>query len=224
MKFNLGNVSSGSIVVIMFIFFDVYERFMECKNSFFFPVDQRSSNSSSNIFKLLIDEQPMTSKYWTSSHKSSVNRATPAEQKEALIEADSTSFGESMEEDIVTIKASNMENGNSAANLPSHQHETTKHFSISNSAAASIKRRPDSLKLSFDYGSSSDLAKSATSNVDVNQSKSLSVTGNNSHHDGKKSTSYDLWVNENVGLKERSGSGVTGETKKLDLPGRVSFR
>lgn len=85
-------------------------------------------------------------------------------------------------------------------------------------------RRPDSLKLSFDYGSSSDLVKSATSTVDVNQSKSLSVAGNKSHHDGKKSTSYDLWVNENVGMKERNGSATTGENKKLDLPGRVSFR
>lgn len=164
----------------------------------------------------------MTSKYWTSSHKSSVNKATSAEQKEALIEADSTSCGESIEDDIVTIKANNMEKGNNDVNVPSHQHES-KNFSISSS---SIKRRPDSLKLSFDYGSSSDLAKASTSTVDVNHSKSLSVAGNmnnSSHHDGKKSTSYDLWVNENVG-KERNGSGATGENKKLDLPGRVSFR
>lgn len=79
----------------------------------------------------------------------------------------------------------------------------------------------------------------ASSTVDVNQSKSLSVDGNKSHHDGKKSTtSYDLWVNEAVGMKEKSenivGDGGSNNTtssnvavaareKKLDLPGRVSF-
>lgn len=166
----------------------------------------------------------MTSKYWTSSGKSSVNKATSAEQKEALIEADSTSCGESIEEDIVTIKANNMENGSNDVNVSSHQHEKSKNFSISN-GSASIKRRPDSLKLSFDYGSSSDLAKASTSAGDVSQSKALSAAGSNiSHHDGKKPTSYDLWVNENVGAKERGGSAMVGEGKKLDLPGRVSFR
>lgn len=181
---------------------------------------QRSSNSSSNIFKLLIDEQPMTSKYWTVNHKSSVNSKVSSEQRDAIAEADNnTSCGESIEEDIVTIKANNMESRNNDANV---QLEPSKAFTISNSAA-SIKRRPDSLKLSFDYGSSSDLLKSATSTADVNQSKSLSVAGSKSHHDGKKSTSYDLWVNENVDAKERNGSAGTGE-KKLDLPGRVSFR
>lgn len=181
---------------------------------------KRSSNSSSNIFKLLIDEQPMTSKYWTVNHKSSVNSKVSSEQRDAIAEADNnTSCGESIEEDIVTIKANNMESRNNDANV---QLEPSKAFTISNSAA-SIKRRPDSLKLSFDYGSSSDLLKSATSTADVNQSKSLSVAGSKSHHDGKKSTSYDLWVNENVDAKERNGSAGTGE-KKLDLPGRVSFR
>lgn len=162
----------------------------------------------------------MTSKYWTVNHKSSVNSKVSSEQRDAIAEADNnTSCGESIEEDIVTIKANNMESRNNDANV---QLEPSKAFTISNSAA-SIMRRPDSLKLSFDYGSSSDLLKSATSTVDVNQSKSLSVAGSKSHHDGKKSTSYDLWVNENVDAKERNGSTGTGE-KKLDLPGRVSFR
>jgi hypothetical protein len=163
----------------------------------------------------------MTSKYWTTSHKSSVLK-TPStaldksESKEALIEAESTSVSDSIEEDVVTIKASNMDKANDDGNV---QSETSKSFTNN---SASIKRRPDSLKLSFDYGSS-DLTstKSATSTVDVNQNKSPSVAGNKSNHDGKKSTSYDLWVNENVGMKERNG---TGENKKLDLPGRVSFR
>lgn len=157
----------------------------------------------------------MTSKYWTSGHKSSIVKASSIEHKEALIEADNnTSCGESIEDDVVTIKSSNMEKGNN---------DVPKNFSSSNSSA-SIKRRPDSLKLSFDYGSSSDLVKSATSTVvDVNQGKALSA-GNKSHHDGKKSTSYDLWVNENAGAKERSGGGMAAESKKLDLPGRVSFR
>lgn len=164
----------------------------------------------------------MTSKYWTSSSKSSVNKATSAEQKEALIEADSTSCGDSIEEDIVTIKASNMKNGSNDVNVSSH--EKSKNFT---SGSASIKRRPDSLKLSFDYGSSSNLAKTGTSTVDVSQSKALSSASSISHHDSKKSTSYDLWVNENVGTKERGGgggSGTVGDGKKLDLPGRVSFR
>ena len=165
----------------------------------------------------------MTSKYWSTSHKSTVLKSSistsldKTDTKEALIEAESTSCGDSIEEDVVTIKASSMQKDNHNGNV---QHEPSKNFSSS----TSIKRRPDSLKLSFDYGSSSDLAKSATSTVDVNQNKSLSVAGNKSNHDGKKSTSYDLWVNENVGMKERNGNVGTGEDKKLDLPGRVSFR
>lgn len=163
----------------------------------------------------------MTSKYWTTSHKSTALKSSLSNgQREVLIEADSTSCGDSFEEDVVTIKANNMEKGNNDGNL---QNEPLKSFANS-SSSTSIMRRPASLKLSFDYGSSSDLAKSATSTVDVNQSKSLSVAGNKSHHDGKKSTSYDLWVNENVGMKERNGSIATGESNKLDLPGRVSFR
>lgn len=142
----------------------------------------------------------MTSKYWTSSNKLSVQR----EQKEA--EADNiTSCGDSVEEEeAVTIKSSIMD--------------------VNEPPKNSIKRRPDSLKLSFDYGSSSELVKSATSTVDINQSKSMSVVAPSSknHHDGKKPTSYDLWVNENVEAKERNNTAI-GE-KKLDLPGRVSFR
>lgn len=91
-------------------------------------------------------------------------------------------------------------------------------------------------------GNPNVIQNSCASTVDVNQSKSLSVDGNKSHHDGKKSTtSYDLWVNENVGgVKEKSenigGGGSEGNNttsssnvtvaareKKLDLPGRVSF-
>lgn len=167
----------------------------------------------------------MTSKYWTNNHKSSVKKALLDGQKEAIIEADNnTSCGDSIEEDIVTIKATNnMESRNNDVNVHGHQHEPSRNFTSSTSI---IKRRPDSLKLSYDYGSSSDLAKSATASTDdVNQSKAMSVALNKTHHqDGKKSTSYDLWVNENVETRERNGSvGAMGE-KKLDLPGRVSFR
>ena len=167
------------------------------------------------------------SKYWTTNLKSTVNKASLDEQREAIMEADNnTSCGESIEEDIVTIKSSNMESRNNDANVQHQQHEPSKNFTMSNSnSSTSIKRRPDTLKLSFGYGSSSsDLAKSATSTVDVNQSKSMPVSANKSQHDGKKSTSYDLWVNENAEtIKERNGNNSLGE-KKLDLPGRVSFR
>jgi hypothetical protein len=134
------------------------------------------------------------------------------ESKKPVTEAGS-SCSESIEENI---EANNMENHESSEKL---QAEPSKNISTSRSSTSIIKARPDSLKLSFDYSSSSDLAKS-TASVDVNQGKSLSVAGNKSHHDGKMS--YDLWVNENVEAKERNGSSA-GE-KKLDLPGRVSFR
>lgn len=161
----------------------------------------------------------MTSKYWTSNRKSSENckEFVDAERKVAVAETadDSTSCGDSIQDDIVTVR-NNMKNINSD--------ERSKAFTSAISTSSIIKPRPDSLKLSFDYGSSSDLlGKSASSTVDVNQSKSLSVAGNMSHQDGKKSTSYDLWVNENIEAKDRNESSSTGE-KKLDLPGRVSFR
>lgn len=157
----------------------------------------------------------MTTKYWTLNHKSNGIKELAYEQKEAIAEADDNiSCGESVQDDIIPVKTSNMKNVN----------ERPKNFSSANvPISSSIKPRPDSLKLSFDYGSSSDLAgKSASSTVDVNQCKSLTVAGNMSHHDGKKS-SYDLWVNENVEAKDRNESATTAE-KKMDLPGRVSFR
>ncbi|CRL02617.1 CLUMA_CG015915, isoform A [Clunio marinus] len=160
--------------------------------------------------------QPMTSKYWTNGHKTTNNKVMSHEpKKEALIEVDATTScgSESIEEEIVTIKANDVENKNNDVNT----HETLTNFTNS-----VIKQRPDSLKLSFDYGSnSSKLGKSATSTFSVNQSKIMAVAANN--HDSKKSTSYDLWVNENVGTKERNESVVGGENRKLDLPGRVSF-
>lgn len=181
----------------------------------------------------------MTSKkYWTSSHKEenkSNNSNKPSVEEIKLSEQqqqqtqhqqrqekednerrkDSMSCSESIEENVVTIKPNNMENENNDANVQTHHHDTTIFRS------PHIKRRPDSLKLSFAYGSTSDLGKSVFSNSDVNQTKSLSVDGNKSHHGGKKSTSYDLWVNENA-LKVANVSD--GEGKKLDLAGRVSFR
>lgn len=199
----------------------MFELFLVLRISrFLFSVDQRSSNSSSNIFKLLIDEQPMTSKYWTT-NKSSVKKASLDEQREAIIETDNnTSCGESIEEDIVTIKSTNLESRNNDANVQNQQPEP-KSFTMSDNST-SIKRRPDSLKLSFGYGTD-NLAKSATSTVDVNQSKSMSVASNKSHNGSKKSTSYDLWVNENAETKESNRNSSLGE-KKLDVPGRVSFR
>jgi len=184
--------------------------------------NRRKANSSSNIFNLLIDEQSMTSKYWS---------ASTAEENKGLMlncneemklneqskkENDTISCSESIEENVVTIKANNMsENENNDAN----HHDASKSFEIYRSSH--IKQRPDSLKLSFAYGSSTDLGKSVFSNSNVNQTKSLSVDGNKSHHGGKKSTSYDLWVNENA---SKVVNVSDGECKKLDLPGRVSFR
>jgi hypothetical protein len=55
-------------------------------------------------------------------------------------------------------------------------------------------RRPDSLDLSMDYGSSSKSIKNG------------------------KSMSYDLWVNENITKANEN------KNKKIDLAGRVSFR
>jgi hypothetical protein len=175
---------------------------------------------------LLIDEQPMTSKYWTSeSHKGiRTNSGQLSEQPPG--NGVGCGHDESgIEENDVgrSIKANNIElRKNNNSNMQSHQSDATKSFSISSSPPP-VKRRPDSLKLSFEYGSTSDLAASpAPGNGNVNQSKSLSdvVAGNKSHHDGKKSTSYDFWMNENV-LKVNDNGG---ESKKLDLPGRVSFR
>ena len=182
--------------------------------------NHRKASSSSNIFNLLIDEHSMSSKYWTA-----------AENKEKLMvhcnnemklnehskkENDTMSCSESIEENVVTIKDNNMsENENNDAN----HHDASKTFEIYRSSH--IKQRPDSLKLSFAYGSSTDLGKSVFSNNNVNQTKSLSVDGNKSHHGGKKSTSYDLWVNENA---SKVVNVSDGECKKLDLPGRVSFR
>lgn len=152
----------------------------------------------------------MTSKYWTSNKSSASKELLDAEKEKAEAD-DSTSCGDSVQE-IATGKA-NMKNFSSDGR--------TKNFTSNvSTSSSSAKPRPDSLKLSFDYGSSSDLAKSANSSSDVNQSKSLSVARNISHHDGKKPMSYDLWVNENV---DRNENASTVE-KKLDLPGRVSFR
>jgi hypothetical protein len=181
----------------------------------------------------------MTSKYWSSSSRN--NKPTSGsemklgeqqqqkpqqhqhhdeQQRQKNKDTDSMSCSESIEENVVTIKASNMESENNDANVQTHQHDTAKSFAMFRSPH--IKRRPDSLKLSFAYGSASDLGKSVFSNSDVNQTKSLSVDGNKSHHSGKKSTSYDLWVNENVAAAVKASAD--GESKKLDLPGRVSFR
>lgn len=56
-------------------------------------------------------------------------------------------------------------------------------------------RRPDSLDLSMDFGSSSKSIKN-----------------------GKTTLSYDLWVNENITKSNEN------KNKKVDLAGRVSFR
>lgn len=203
----------------------------------------------------------MNSKYWTSGgghHKStstSIQKSAIATKKNNNINLDEveTSTATSIDDDL-TIKMNTIHNG-----------KRNDHMNVlketSSSSSSSIMKRPDSLELSFDYGSKTDLSKAnhaisnpksrnslsssvgiggiqtitANNSVDVNQSKSLSVAGNKSHHDGKKSTtSYDLWVNErdDVGsMKEKSeNSSVVVTTiaaareKKLDLPGRVSFR
>jgi hypothetical protein len=133
--------------------------------------------------------------------------------KEISTEGDSTSCGESIEEEVVTVKSNNiMESRNNDANNQKFQVDPPKNFSMS----STLKRRPDSLKLSFDYGSSTNLCKPKTAAANLNQSSSLPTFSTNV----KKTKSYDLWVNENIEAKERS---ETAE-KKLDLPGRVSFR
>lgn len=76
-----------------------------------------------------------------------------------------------------------------------------KNFSLSgekfgqNSKPVFNLRRPETLNLSLEYGSTSKALKN-----------------------GKKSLSYDLWVNENVAKANENGG------KKMDLAGRVSFR
>lgn len=161
----------------------------------------------------------MTSKYWPAEENKElmVNCNNEMELNEqSKKENDTISGSESIEENVVTIKANDTsENENTNAN----HHDASKSFEIYRSSH--IKQRPDSLKLSFAYGSSTDLGKSVFSNSNVNQTKSLSVDGNKSHHGGKKSTSYDLWVNENA---SKVVNVSDGECKKLDLPGRVSFR
>ncbi|XP_070501319.1 centrosomal protein of 131 kDa isoform X2 [Chironomus tepperi] len=160
----------------------------------------------------------MTSKYWTAEENKGLMVNCNNEMKlneQSQKENDTMSYSESIEENVVTVKANNMsENENKDAN----HHDASKSFEMYRSSH--IKQRPDSLKLSFTYGSSTDLGKSVFSNSNVNQTKSLSVDGNKSHHGGKKSTSYDLWVNENA---SKVVNVSDGECKKLDLPGRVSF-
>lgn len=170
----------------------------------------------------------MNSKYWTSGHQKSTITKSMHGIKD---EIDSSTTATSIEDDL-TMKRMNPD-------------------------SSSSQKRPDSLNLSFNLNeiTTSDLTKMTTdrhhhhlnstinnenpnviqtsgtsvSAVDVNQSKSLSVAGNKSHQNGKKSTtSYDLWVNENVGMKEKSENSasnvaVAAREKKLDLPGRVSF-
>ncbi|KAL7052730.1 hypothetical protein ACKWTF_004984 [Chironomus riparius] len=160
----------------------------------------------------------MSSKYWTAAEnkeKFMVNCNNELKLNEdSQKENDTMSCSESTEENIVTMKDNLMaENENNE-----NHHDTSKTFEICRSSH--IKQRPDSLKLSFAYGSSTDLGKSVFSNSNVNQTKSLTVDGNKSHHSGKKSTSYDLWVNENA---SKVVNVSDGECKKLDLPGRVSF-
>lgn len=162
----------------------------------------------------------MTSKYWTRDTDND-DHLLKTDTKAAEMKLgetskakdnDSVSFSESIEENVVSMKANNMvENDDDDGSKKSFENYRSPH----------VKPRPDSLKLSFAYGSSTDLGKSVFSNSNVNQTKSLSVDGNKSHHGGKKSTSYDLWVNENA---SKVVNVSDGECKKLDLPGRVSFR
>lgn len=79
----------------------------------------------------------------------------------------------------------------SGDNEPKANKEIKPTFNISSNL-----RRPDSLDLSMDYGSSSKSIKTA-----------------------KKSMSYDLWVNENI-----TKSNENKNNRKIDLAGRVSFR
>lgn len=176
---------------------------------------KRGANSSTNILNLLInEEEPMTSKYNTMmKNKTSISGEKLNEQQKTDNNA-AASYTESIVESMEMIKANNIENDNNDANM----HIYRPPYSVSKPHTA---RRPDSLKLSFEYGSTSNLGKTIPSNNNVNQTKSMSAVGSKSHHDGKKSTSYDLWVNENISKVMNNNDA---ESKKLDLPGRVSFR
>lgn len=96
-KFNLDNVRIAELVNKV--------------RKLIFLFKQHSSNSSLNIFKLLIeDPKPMTKKYWTS-NKSSVEKERLSEEKlksKAETE-DSTSCGDSVQE-IIAVKSNNMKN------------------------------------------------------------------------------------------------------------------
>lgn len=76
-------------------------------------------------------------------------------------------------------------------NEPKIQKQIKPTFNISSNL-----RRPNSLDLSMDSRSS-----------------------NKSINNGKKSLTYDLWVNENI-----TKSNENANSKKIDLAGRVSFR
>jgi hypothetical protein len=184
----------------------------------------RNNNKASGGGEMKLSEQQRKQQQQQHQRQSQSREEEEEEEEERARQknkdTDSMSCSDSIEENVVTIKATNMESENNDANVQTHSHDTAKSFTAFRSPHS--KRRPDSLKLSFAYGSSSDLGKSVFSNSDVNQTKSLSVDGNKSHHSGKKSTSYDLWVNESALKVASAGEGEVG--KKLDLPGRVSFR
>lgn len=172
--------------------------------------------------KLLIDESPMPSKYWTHKQSNKIEHKDKGQQDimtggESSTAESSTSGGDSIEEDIVTIKADvnktsllmekNMKINGKLQDLKIN-HESTPNGALK-------QRRPDSLKLSYEFGSNSNL-KNVTNINDKHQNKSMLTTTSTTKIPSTKSSevkkSYDLWVNDNI------------TKKRLDLPGRVSFR
>ena len=163
----------------------------------------------------------MPSKYWTHKQSNKIEHKDKGQQDimtggDSSITDSNTSCGDSIEEDIVTIKA---DVNNTSLLMEKNMKITGKlqdlkinHESTPNGALK--QRRPNSLKLSYDFGSNSNLT-NVTNNNDKHQNKSMlteTITKIPSTKSIDVKKSYDLWVNDNI------------TKKRLDLPGRVSFR
>lgn len=149
-------------------------------------------------------QEPVISKYWTSNGKLRPKIKKP----EPIITGEycdsSTSCGESIEEDIPTVKIDQKSKEeiimNGSPKFSEKVEELKKKAKSEQMGVKTFpqKSRPPALKLNFDMGMK-------TLNG-IHQKNGAKVAVDTK-------TTYDLWVNENIKTKN----------KNLDLPGRVSF-
>lgn len=149
-------------------------------------------------------QEPIISKYWTPDGKLRPKIKKP----EPILNGDygdsSTSCGESIEEDIPTVKIDEkpkeeiMMNGSPKFSEKVEELKKKAKSEQMGMKTFSQKPRPPALKLNFDLGQKTPNG--------IHQKNGLKPAV-----DSK--LSYDLWVNENIKTKN----------KNLDLPGRVSF-